>query len=648
MVRSCNYRWYSQWTILPVFFCCILFLPAELSAQLCPGSTGDPVVNIDFDRGTSFFGPPLGKNTNYFFVASTGPSDGYYTVLKRIGGNEGTWALTTNHTPDDPDGYFMAINASYEPGVFYETEVGTELCPNTTYEFAAWVINLLKYGYPGTRPNLTFTILTPDNQPLAMYNTKNIAANADHSWQQVGFLFTTTGVSRVKIRIQNNAPGGNGNDLAIDDITFRACGPVMKVNIDHENVLEKTVCDNENTPLVLKVAAQGSATLQYIWQQYMGTGWADISGATSDSLSLVPAVLPAGDYRYRMVAAEAGNFNNPACRTASPVLTIHVSPSPKISVPASLVVCSGNAIRLDVTGRADSYQWVGPAGYSSTEKSPVIENAGFQNSGIYTLTASSVSCSRRATAAVNLQVQPVPVAEVSADVTICEGASTPLSALGGTIFKWSPEAGLTDPDAANPVASPDTTTQYTVVVSNGDCTDTGKVMITVVKKISTSAGKDRVIMKGESTILDGGVTGNPRGYFWTPSDYLDDPGKLNPIANPPADMTYTLNAWTEGGCPGSTSSVLVKVFTRLGIPNAFSPNGDGVNDTWSIEYLESYPLAVISIYNRYAERIFSSTDHVKSWDGRYKGKQVPAGVYYYMINLHNGQKVLSGSLMVLH
>jgi len=88
--------------------------------------------------------------------------------------------------------------------------------------------------------------------------------------------------------------------------------------------------------------------------------------------------------------------------------------------------------------------------------------------------------------------------------------------------------------------------------------------------------------------------------------------------------------------------VFVKLLKTPTIPNVFTPNGDGVNDTWVIEYLESYVGATVEIFNRYGSLVFRSVGYTKSWDGTYGGKQMPAGTYYYVINPKNGRKQISG------
>jgi gliding motility-associated-like protein len=91
----------------------------------------------------------------------------------------------------------------------------------------------------------------------------------------------------------------------------------------------------------------------------------------------------------------------------------------------------------------------------------------------------------------------------------------------------------------------------------------------------------------------------------------------------------------------------VRVLKKPLVPNAFSPNGDGINDTWVIEYLETYPGAVIEVFNRYGQVVFRSVGYDKPWDGTYKGQQLPTGTYYYIINPKNGREQMNGWVVII-
>jgi gliding motility-associated-like protein len=89
------------------------------------------------------------------------------------------------------------------------------------------------------------------------------------------------------------------------------------------------------------------------------------------------------------------------------------------------------------------------------------------------------------------------------------------------------------------------------------------------------------------------------------------------------------------------------VLKGITIPNVFTPNGDGINDTWEITYLESYRDAVIQLYNRYGQLIFQSKGYNKPWDGTVNGKPVPFGTYYYVIDPKNGRKAITGFVDII-
>src|SRR5947209_5382879 len=158
-----------------------------------------------------------------------------YTIINKTLGCFGpTWhSIYQDHTGDQ-NGYFMLVNASFEPSDFYIQKVDG-LCGNTTYEFAAWVLNMC-LTEDRIKPNLTFRIEKTDGTLLQSFDTGDIGITQGIIWKQFGFYFTTpVNTSSVVIRITNNAPGGIGNDLALDDITFRPCGAKITASVNGGN-----------------------------------------------------------------------------------------------------------------------------------------------------------------------------------------------------------------------------------------------------------------------------------------------------------------------------------------------------------------------------------------------------------------------------
>ena len=189
------------------------------------------------------------------------------------------------------------------------------------------------------------------------------------------------------------------------------------------------------------------------------------------------------------------------------------------------------------------------------------------------------------------------------------------------------------------------TITYTFLADNG-CSDTKGVNVTVFPTPYANSGPDLVILEGGQARLNATATGTGLSYKWTPSAGLDRDDVLNPIASPVNDTKYTLTVKSAEGCT-VTTQVSVKVLNDLEIPNAFSPNGDGINDEWNITHLDTYPNATFIIINRYGQKMYSGGSRTKGWDGKYKGEDSPAGTYYYFVNPRNGRKVSSGSLTLI-
>jgi gliding motility-associated-like protein len=157
---------------------------------------------------------------------------------------------------------------------------------------------------------------------------------------------------------------------------------------------------------------------------------------------------------------------------------------------------------------------------------------------------------------------------------------------------------------------------------------------------------DRVLAGGTITITPLYVFGNQISFKWTPATYLDSDYIRAPKASPVDDITYKLTLTAQGGCTAS-DAIFITVLKGPEVPNAFSPNGDGINDTWKIKYLDSYPDATVEVYSRSGQIVFRSTGYSIEWDGTYKGSPLPVGTYYYIINPRNTRPVVTGSVTII-
>jgi len=92
---------------------------------------------------------------------------------------------------------------------------------------------------------------------------------------------------------------------------------------------------------------------------------------------------------------------------------------------------------------------------------------------------------------------------------------------------------------------------------------------------------------------------------------------------------------------------VIIVLIPVVVVNTFTPNGDGINDTWDIPSLAGYINCTVNIFNRYGALVYNSTGYPNAWDGTYNGKRLPVGTYYYVIDLKNGKKPISGPVTIL-
>ena len=181
----------------------------------------------------------------------------------------------------------------------------------------------------------------------------------------------------------------------------------------------------------------------------------------------------------------------------------------------------------------------------------------------------------------------------------------------------------------------------------GCYTDTIKKTIEIFESPKVNAGPDILVLSDGSLRIPATATGRIIGYQWTPSTYLSATDILQPfVVNPQEEVEYRLTVFGRGGCV-RTDLMKMKPLMVPVPPNTFTPNGDGVNDTWTIKNLEQYPNCVIEIYTSAGLLVYRNTGTTNPWDGNYKGKPLPAGTYYYVVDPKNERKKIAGYITLL-
>jgi gliding motility-associated-like protein len=642
--RSLKRIFFQRLLCIIVIVCIVL----NSDAQICQGSLGDPIINITFGAGANPGSPLSAATTNYTYVANDCPGDGKYAVRNRTDSCfDNLWYSVTDHT-GDLNGYFMIVNASYEPGQFYlDTVKG--LCPQTTYEFASWIINLSKpiLCWGATKisvPNITFRIERTDGTVLQSYNTNDISSSNPPQWKQFGFFFTTPAdVSDIVLRMVNNAPGGCGNDVGLDDITFRPCGPQISSSISGSSSTSDTLCGGTSkTYTFIAQSSPGYNNPTYQWQKNTNGNWTDIPGETSTSYTVAfPSTTAAGTYPYRIVTAESGNIASAKCRVSSQIINVVVTDDPALKISGSDPVCEGNDIILNVTSSVTPVNWKGPNDFTAAGYQVIIANSTPQHSGKYFATVSKGNCNWMDSVIVNVISKPDVQLNIHS-AKICKGDSVQLIASGAATYQWSPVSGISAPDSNAVTVHPAATTTYIVTGKTGEgCSDTSSAVISIIPKPLANAGLDRSILKGTNAQLNATAEGDSLQYFWTPDYAITGIQSLNPTVAPLTDTMYVLHVVCTAGCGTATDSVKVTIYKEIQVPNAFSPNGDGVNDKWNIPGVSSYPQAEISVFDRYGRELFRRRNF-QGWDGTRNGQPLPIGNYYYVIDLKNDSPKIYG------
>jgi gliding motility-associated-like protein len=145
-------------------------------------------------------------------------------------------------------------------------------------------------------------------------------------------------------------------------------------------------------------------------------------------------------------------------------------------------------------------------------------------------------------------------------------------------------------------------------------------------------------------IFSGGLLS---GATWSPKTFLTCTNCISTVAKPTYSMQYTVTGRNENNCT-DTATVLVRTFTGtpINIPNAFTPNGDGLNDIFYVMAgNQANLIGDFSIFNRWGEKIFNRqnvrpNDPEFGWNGTYKGQAASAGAYVYAVTMlfSNGNK----------
>ncbi|UFH52341.1 gliding motility-associated C-terminal domain-containing protein [Spirosoma sp. KNUC1025] len=189
---------------------------------------------------------------------------------------------------------------------------------------------------------------------------------------------------------------------------------------------------------------------------------------------------------------------------------------------------------------------------------------------------------------------------------------------------------------------------YTVKAAP-ECAGTVATRMAVVAPIPTiQLPESMTTYKGNTFTMDPVYSGNPNQFQWTSGQYLDNPTLANPMVTAiENDITYTIDVKNSSGCEAK-DTIRITVYAGVWVPDAFSPNGDGQNDVWDLPGIEAFPDAIVTVFNRWGEIIYSSDKgYPHPFDGTLNGTSLPGGMYAYTVRTAPSRPVIRGRLMLI-
>lgn len=397
-------------------------------------------------------------------------------------------------------------------------------------------------------------------------------------------------------------------------VTSNGCSKADTINIAIRNLIITT---NADTVICAgrPVQLQASGAQDYSWSPNI---------ALDDNMISNPVAHPTNPTQYIVTGTTADGCS------AKDTVQVNIFAKPLISIQADTVICKNTTLPLWVNGGV-SYTWSPSASLDDPfSANPVVSPI---SSTLYRVVIMDANACEHLDS-VRVDIFPDPAFSVNGPLQVCQNDSVVLTASGGDSYWWSPSNGLDNPAMAEPKVSPAVTTDYEVTITDNACGSSAtlqtRVTVLPLPVITVTSSNDIDCSYDRSRLDAMGA----RTYSWTPSATLNNASVHNPVAMPKVTTTYIVAGTDGSGCTGY-DSILVKVenINKGGylMPNAFTPNNDGLNDCYGIKLWGIVDNVEFSIFDRWGVRVFYSKNQDACWDGTYKGEKQPSGVYVYMI-----------------
>lgn len=553
------------------------------------GTSGDLVTNGDFSGGATGF-------TSDYIVGPGGPwgplSDpGTYGVSNNAQNLHGNFSPCTDHTGG---GNMMVVNGAQTAGqnIWCQT---VNVQANTNYAFSAWLATM----FSESPAELEFTV-----NGVAVGSGLN-AAMQTCNWLNFYGVWPSGPATVATICISNLNTSQSGNDFALDDISFAPFCTytdevVVSVQADPQPDLGPDIDGCAGDGFVLDGTVPGADS--YLWQ--------DGSNA--------PTFTPAGSGTYWVEVDING------C-TGRDTVVLDILPQPVVDLGPGQTRCAGERTVLDAFNPGATYLWQDGSTASAFEVT---------TAGNYSVTVTLGICT--ASDNVTFIYHPLPVVELGADTTLCADTSLTLDVFrAGGSYLWQDGSTLAE-------LTTTTAGTYWVRVTENACSFTDSMALGVIDLPVVDLGPDLLLCIGTVEYLD--AQGPDYSYEWNdgsngPRYAVTGPGSYNvTVGNTCGMASDTINvAQDYCDCP---------VFA----PNAFSPNGDGINEGF-LPYFDCPATDyILRVYDRWGSVVWETDLPGKAWMSE---ENDPNGVYVWTLEMRpqavgtNGMRRLRGHVTLL-
>ena len=415
------------------------------------------------------------------------------------------------------------------------------------------------------------------------------------------------------------------NGCILTDSTKISQEPPITITITQENV---SCYNGNNGSISVTNVNNGHEPYSYFWN----------NGQSNSTASN----LVAGNYMVTVTDEHNCTATAAISITQPDILKLESS----VKNASCIGMCDGR-IAVTVTGGTPSYSYRWSNGYDMTEIIELCE-------GTYNLTVSDANGCITSKSFSIIQPEAMTASATATDVT-CYGSNDGkivVSVSGGTSpYLYSLNEFMYQSTTDNQISELSAGLHVIYITDAKNCTTRTEAIVGAPERI---VAEYEVVNTSCKEAQDGeihiSVEGGHQPYYLTSNEISSMPLEENSAVKDLRSGTYHFIITDESGCSYSLKNIRIPENQNecIHIPNVFTPNGDGINDSWEISNISMYPDAQIFVFNRWGQKMYEGNGTSEYWNGEFRGNLVPAGTYFFVVNIGEGHNVYSGPLSILY